>query len=238
MLIRSGLGVSFGVVFSVLLFKRRAWPAFVGLGFGAGRAWEECDNVSFPQCNMCHESDSVLTTANSPSSERQHLRKTASVLSDHRRYFTCERGYETIPFCGFDALHAKYALYNRAWYRLGQFKAVHLDVHCFTNLSIHQPFLLDSLRRSRTRSVTSPSCRVILKLISLHSLKHGKPMRTKVNTLIQLSPRRPRLLMPWTQTSSIRIFPTMPETCSQKSAQLLSFTYTNIHKRGINHTYK
>lgn len=46
MLIRSGLGVSFGIVFSVLLFKRRAWPAWVGLGFGAGRAWEECDNVS------------------------------------------------------------------------------------------------------------------------------------------------------------------------------------------------
>ncbi|EDU48843.1 repeatdomain-containing protein [Pyrenophora tritici-repentis] len=44
MLIRSGLGLSFGVVFSVLLFKRRAWPAFVGLGFGGGRAWEECDN--------------------------------------------------------------------------------------------------------------------------------------------------------------------------------------------------
>jgi inner membrane organizing system protein 1 len=45
MLIRSGLGLGFGVVFSVLLFKRRAWPAFVGLGFGAGRSWEECDNV-------------------------------------------------------------------------------------------------------------------------------------------------------------------------------------------------
>ncbi|KAL5114143.1 Mitochondrial inner membrane organizing system component [Pleosporales sp. CAS-2024a] len=44
MMIRSGLGLGFGVVFSVLLFKRRAWPAFVGLGFGAGRAWEECDN--------------------------------------------------------------------------------------------------------------------------------------------------------------------------------------------------
>ncbi|KAI9858450.1 MAG: Mitochondrial inner membrane organizing system component [Vezdaea acicularis] len=43
LLIRSGLGLSFGVVFSVLLFKRRAWPALVGLGFGAGRAWEECD---------------------------------------------------------------------------------------------------------------------------------------------------------------------------------------------------
>ncbi|OJJ49935.1 hypothetical protein ASPZODRAFT_89586 [Penicilliopsis zonata CBS 506.65] len=43
MIIRSGLGVGFGVVFSVLLFKRRTWPVWVGLGFGAGRAWEEAD---------------------------------------------------------------------------------------------------------------------------------------------------------------------------------------------------
>ncbi|KAH8820031.1 hypothetical protein F5884DRAFT_762624 [Xylogone sp. PMI_703] len=44
MIIRSSLGVSFGIVFSVLLFKRRTWPAWVGLGFGAGRAYEECNN--------------------------------------------------------------------------------------------------------------------------------------------------------------------------------------------------
>ena len=43
LLVRSTVGLSFGVVLSVLLFKRRAWPAFVGLGFGAGRAWEEAD---------------------------------------------------------------------------------------------------------------------------------------------------------------------------------------------------
>ncbi|KAE8147712.1 hypothetical protein BDV25DRAFT_159749 [Aspergillus avenaceus] len=43
MIIRSSLGLGFGVVFSVLLFKRRAWPAWVGMGFGAGRAWEEAD---------------------------------------------------------------------------------------------------------------------------------------------------------------------------------------------------
>ncbi|KAJ5985910.1 Protein of unknown function DUF543 [Penicillium canescens] len=42
-IIKSSLGLSFGVVFSVLLFKRRAWPAWIGLGFGAGRAWEEAD---------------------------------------------------------------------------------------------------------------------------------------------------------------------------------------------------
>jgi inner membrane organizing system protein 1 len=50
LLIRSSLGLSFGIVFSVLLFKRRAWPAFIGLGFGAGRAYEEC-NSSFLRTN-------------------------------------------------------------------------------------------------------------------------------------------------------------------------------------------
>lgn len=62
MLIRSGLGLGFGVVFSVLLFKRRAWPAFVGIGFGAGRAWEECDNVS---PNMMYRKQSVANVGQS-----------------------------------------------------------------------------------------------------------------------------------------------------------------------------
>ncbi|KAM7207348.1 protein of unknown function (DUF543) domain containing protein [Naviculisporaceae sp. PSN 640] len=44
LLIKSTLGLGFGVVFSVLIFKRRAWPAFVGVGFGAGRAYEECNS--------------------------------------------------------------------------------------------------------------------------------------------------------------------------------------------------
>ncbi|OIW33200.1 DUF543-domain-containing protein [Coniochaeta ligniaria NRRL 30616] len=47
-IIKSTLGLGFGVVFSVLLFKRRAWPAFAGFGFGAGRAYEEC-NFSLKQ---------------------------------------------------------------------------------------------------------------------------------------------------------------------------------------------
>jgi inner membrane organizing system protein 1 len=66
MMIRSGLGLGFGVVFSVLLFKRRAWPAFVGLGFGAGRAWEECDNVSFsPSSTTWLKNRQVLTETQS-----------------------------------------------------------------------------------------------------------------------------------------------------------------------------
>ncbi|KKA30252.1 hypothetical protein TD95_002222 [Thielaviopsis punctulata] len=45
LIVKSSLGLGFGVVFSVLLFKRRTWPAVIGVGFGAGRAYEEC-NVS------------------------------------------------------------------------------------------------------------------------------------------------------------------------------------------------
>ena len=32
LIIKSSLGLGFGVVFSVLLFKRRAWPTFLGAG--------------------------------------------------------------------------------------------------------------------------------------------------------------------------------------------------------------
>ena len=45
LIIKSGLGLSFGIIFSMLLFKRRAWPWWLGTGFGAGRAVEECDQV-------------------------------------------------------------------------------------------------------------------------------------------------------------------------------------------------
>ncbi|KAG6039671.1 Mitochondrial inner membrane organizing system component [Claviceps citrina] len=43
LLVKSTIGLGFGIVFSVLLFKRRAFPAFIGAGFGAGRAYEECN---------------------------------------------------------------------------------------------------------------------------------------------------------------------------------------------------
>jgi len=45
LVVKSGIGLGFGVVFSVLLFKRRAWPALMGVGFGAGRAYEECNST-------------------------------------------------------------------------------------------------------------------------------------------------------------------------------------------------
>ena len=42
-IVMAGLGVGVGVVGSVILFRRRAWPVFTGLGFGLGQAYNDCD---------------------------------------------------------------------------------------------------------------------------------------------------------------------------------------------------
>ncbi|VVT47209.1 uncharacterized protein SAPINGB_P001597 [Magnusiomyces paraingens] len=44
-LVKTGLGFGFGVVASVLFFRRRAWPVWLGVGFGAGRGYAEGDAI-------------------------------------------------------------------------------------------------------------------------------------------------------------------------------------------------
>ncbi|SCV02812.1 LANO_0G00386g1_1 [Lachancea nothofagi CBS 11611] len=43
--VKSGLGLGAGVVASVLFFRRRAFPAWIGLGFGLGRGYAEGDAI-------------------------------------------------------------------------------------------------------------------------------------------------------------------------------------------------
>lgn len=44
-IVKTGLGFGAGVVASVLLFKRRAFPVWLGIGFGLGRSYAEADSV-------------------------------------------------------------------------------------------------------------------------------------------------------------------------------------------------
>ncbi|KAK9358016.1 hypothetical protein V1527DRAFT_418831 [Lipomyces starkeyi] len=44
-LVKTALGFGFGVVTSVLFFKRRAFPVWLGIGFGAGRGYAEGDAI-------------------------------------------------------------------------------------------------------------------------------------------------------------------------------------------------
>ncbi|XP_029829165.2 MICOS complex subunit Mic10 [Ixodes scapularis] len=44
-LIKMGAGLGVGVVFSVVLFKRRAWPVVFGLGSGFGMGYNHCQHM-------------------------------------------------------------------------------------------------------------------------------------------------------------------------------------------------
>ncbi|KZV92218.1 DUF543-domain-containing protein [Exidia glandulosa HHB12029] len=47
-IVKAGLGFSAGVVLSVLLFKRRAWPISLSTGIGLGMAYADCDRSFNP----------------------------------------------------------------------------------------------------------------------------------------------------------------------------------------------
>lgn len=44
-IVKTGLGFGVGVLTSVLLFKRRAFPVWIGVGFGLGRGYAEGDAI-------------------------------------------------------------------------------------------------------------------------------------------------------------------------------------------------
>ncbi|CCD22177.1 Mic10p NDAI_0A00170 [Naumovozyma dairenensis CBS 421] len=44
-LVKVGLGFGVGVVTSVIFFKRRTFPVWLGIGFGAGRGYAEGDAI-------------------------------------------------------------------------------------------------------------------------------------------------------------------------------------------------
>ncbi|SGZ46899.1 CIC11C00000000197 [Sungouiella intermedia] len=44
-LIKTGLGFGGGVLASILFFKRRTFPVWIGVGFGLGRGYSEGDAI-------------------------------------------------------------------------------------------------------------------------------------------------------------------------------------------------
>lgn len=45
LLVKAGLGFGVGVAASVLFFKRRSFPVWLGVGFGLGRGYSEGDAI-------------------------------------------------------------------------------------------------------------------------------------------------------------------------------------------------
>lgn len=44
-IVKTGLGLGAGIIASAVLFKRRQFPVWLGLGFGLGRSYAEGDSV-------------------------------------------------------------------------------------------------------------------------------------------------------------------------------------------------
>ncbi|POY76276.1 hypothetical protein BMF94_0471 [Rhodotorula taiwanensis] len=47
-LVKAGTGLAVGIVTSAILFRRRPWPVFLGLGFGIGQGYADCERVFNP----------------------------------------------------------------------------------------------------------------------------------------------------------------------------------------------
>ncbi|EIN14622.1 DUF543-domain-containing protein [Punctularia strigosozonata HHB-11173 SS5] len=49
LVVKAGLGFSVGVVASVVFFRRRTLPIGIGLGWGLGAAYADCDRLFTPR---------------------------------------------------------------------------------------------------------------------------------------------------------------------------------------------
>ncbi|KAG0242043.1 hypothetical protein B0O80DRAFT_388611 [Mortierella sp. GBAus27b] len=57
-IVKSGIGLSVGIVASALLFKKRSWPISVATGFGLGHALSQCErnfNPTLVPLSKVHE---------------------------------------------------------------------------------------------------------------------------------------------------------------------------------------
>ncbi|CAO1629600.1 unnamed protein product [Jaminaea pallidilutea] len=83
-IVKTGLGFGTGVVLSFLLFRRRAFPVWIGTGFGMGSAYTDCERsfnpysapglrVVSPPSSSSSSSSSSSTSAASTSAPRSTL---------------------------------------------------------------------------------------------------------------------------------------------------------------------
>ncbi|GAV03147.1 hypothetical protein RvY_13618 [Ramazzottius varieornatus] len=106
-------GVGLGTLFSLLFFKRRAWPAILGAGMGIGMGYSNCQH-SFQNPYVSHPSSSYkkkphgsstashfFSSASSllpfTSSGADHSTNSPSPLADHPSQFSDKEITDTTP---------------------------------------------------------------------------------------------------------------------------------------------
>ncbi|KAN0065849.1 hypothetical protein ACQY0O_000979 [Thecaphora frezii] len=81
-IVKTGIGFSAGVVLSVLLFKRRAFPVWFATGFGVGSAYTDCERsfnpIAVPGVRVVPSgSTSVSATSSAPQTTFEKLQQKA-----------------------------------------------------------------------------------------------------------------------------------------------------------------
>ncbi|EPQ31006.1 uncharacterized protein PFL1_01195 [Pseudozyma flocculosa PF-1] len=81
-IVKTGIGFSAGVVLSVLLFKRRAFPVWLATGFGMGSAYTDCERsfnpVAVPGIRVVPSGpSSVSASSNAPQTTFEKLQQKA-----------------------------------------------------------------------------------------------------------------------------------------------------------------
>ncbi|CAG8565330.1 9508_t:CDS:2 [Ambispora gerdemannii] len=48
LLVKTGIGLSVGIIASALIFRKRTWPIAISTGFGIGVAYADCQRTFIP----------------------------------------------------------------------------------------------------------------------------------------------------------------------------------------------
>lgn len=79
-IVKTGIGFSAGVVLSVLLLRRRAWPVWLGTGFGLGAGYTDCERSFNPVAVPGVRLVPAAEAAASPATHFQQLQQRAGEL--------------------------------------------------------------------------------------------------------------------------------------------------------------
>ncbi|GAA6010847.1 hypothetical protein JCM10207_003957 [Rhodosporidiobolus poonsookiae] len=82
-IVKAGTGLAVGIVASAILFRRRPWPVFLGLGFGIGQGYSDCERVfnpaAVPGFRIAGENKASPFTLSSPFTTAVSPSQTSSV---------------------------------------------------------------------------------------------------------------------------------------------------------------
>ncbi|CCF50475.1 hypothetical protein NDA11_003651 [Ustilago hordei] len=100
--VKTGIGFSAGVLLSVLLFRRRAFPVWLGTGFGLGSAYTDCERsfnpVAVPGVRVVPSSSSanISATSSAPQTTLEKIQQKAGEAFSAAKHEAQDKGASVV----------------------------------------------------------------------------------------------------------------------------------------------